>query len=101
MTKENPLNRKIKSGKLLFLLTALLMVTSVKAQLHHSGTIPDNTLPVENIFPFQEQHCHGSTIVELPNRDLLVAWFQGSGERTADDVGIRGARYNHRPCCVF
>jgi len=30
-----------------------------------------DTLLLENIFPFQLQHCHGSTIVELPNRDLL------------------------------
>ena len=37
-----------------------------------------DSLLVENIFPFQLQHCHGSTIVELPNKDLLVAWFQGS-----------------------
>jgi len=32
-------------------------------------------LLTENIFPLQTQHCHGSTIVELPTRDLLVAWF--------------------------
>ena len=30
--------------------------------------------------------------MELPNGDLLAAWFQGSGERTADDVRIMGAR---------
>ncbi len=47
--------------------------------------------PME-IFPLIEQHCHGSTIVELPNGDLLAAWFQGSGERWADDVAIMGAR---------
>jgi predicted neuraminidase len=35
---------------------------------------------------------HSPTIVELPNRDLLVAWYQGSGERRADDVSIMGAR---------
>lgn len=55
-----------------------------------------DSLTVENIFPFQSEHCHGSTIVELPNKDLLVAWFQGSGERTADDVSIKGSRYNHK-----
>ena len=44
------------------------------------------------IFPYQGQHVHGSTIVELPNGDLLSAWFQGSGERWADDVAIMGAR---------
>ncbi len=44
------------------------------------------------IFPTQEEHTHGSTIVELPNGDLLAAWFQGHGERWADDVRIMGAR---------
>jgi len=44
------------------------------------------------IFPAQQQHVHSSSIVELPNGDLFAVWFQGSGERTADDVGIRGAR---------
>ncbi len=46
----------------------------------------------EFIFEPQSEHTHGSSIVELPNGDLLVAWFQGSGERTADDVRIMGAR---------
>ena len=46
----------------------------------------------EIIFPFQDEHTHGSSIVQLPNGDLLAAWFQGSGERTADDVRIMGAR---------
>lgn len=44
------------------------------------------------IFPYQNEHVHGSTIVELPNGDLLSAWFQGSGERWADDVKIIGSR---------
>ncbi len=44
------------------------------------------------IFPPQPQHTHGSSIVSLPNGDILAAWFQGSGERTADDVKIMGAR---------
>lgn len=44
------------------------------------------------IFPLQEKHVHGSTIVSLPGGDLLVAWFSGSGERKEDDVKIRGAR---------
>ncbi|MBP7051302.1 MAG: exo-alpha-sialidase [Phycisphaerae bacterium] len=47
---------------------------------------------IEEIFPSVEQHVHGSTIVALPNGDLLAAWFQGSGERWADDVTIMGAR---------
>ncbi|MCK9402678.1 MAG: exo-alpha-sialidase [Chitinophagaceae bacterium] len=44
------------------------------------------------IFPQQEKHVHASSIVSLPNGDLLAAWFHGSGERTADDVKIMGAR---------
>jgi predicted neuraminidase len=44
------------------------------------------------IFPPVQEHVHGSTVVELPNGDLLAAWFQGSGERWADDVTITGAR---------
>ncbi|GAB3519843.1 hypothetical protein GCM10027442_41940 [Emticicia fontis] len=44
------------------------------------------------IFPTQEKHVHGSSIVSLPNGDFLAVWFQGSGERTADDVRIMGAR---------
>lgn len=46
----------------------------------------------EKVFPLVSEHTHGSTIVELPNGDLLAAWFQGSGERWADDVRIMGAR---------
>ncbi|MBI1320829.1 MAG: neuraminidase (sialidase)-like protein [Candidatus Hydrogenedens sp.] len=46
----------------------------------------------EYIFPPLEKHSHGSSIVELPNGDLLAAWFHGSGERTADDVVVQGAR---------
>ena len=47
----------------------------------------------ELLFPLESWHNHSSSIVELPNRDLLVCWFHGSGERTADDVLIRGARW--------
>ncbi|MFN4147599.1 MAG: exo-alpha-sialidase [Runella sp.] len=50
------------------------------------------TVEKQDIFPLQNQHTHGSTLVELPNGDWLVAWFQGSGERTASDVAIMGAR---------
>jgi len=44
------------------------------------------------LFPIQEQHVHASSLVSLPNGDLLTVWFQGSGERTADDVRLMGAR---------
>src|SRR3954470_10536410 len=48
----------------------------------------------ELIFPLESWHNHSSSIVETPNGDLLVCWFHGSGERTADDVLIRGARFS-------
>lgn len=46
----------------------------------------------ELIFPLQDKHVHGSSIVGLPNGDMLAAWFFGSGERKEDDVKIMGAR---------
>jgi predicted neuraminidase len=60
--------------------------------------MPGNAQPTHNIqkwdiFPFQSQHAHGSTLTELPNGQILAAWFQGSGERQADDVAIMGARF--------
>jgi hypothetical protein len=46
----------------------------------------------EFIFTPEHWHAHASCVVEAPNGDLLACWFQGSGERTADDVKIEGAR---------
>ena len=46
----------------------------------------------ELIFPLEHWHNHASAVVECPNGDLLVCWFHGSGERTADDVKVEGAR---------
>jgi len=64
------------------------------APMAWSQVIPKNEIVLSEslIFPLQKQHAHGSSIVSLPNGDLLAAWFQGSGERTADDVKILGAR---------
>ena len=44
------------------------------------------------IFPGQEKHVHGSSVVALPNGDLLSVWFYGNGERNSDDVKLMGAR---------
>lgn len=46
----------------------------------------------EFIFPLEHWHNHASSIVELPNGELFVTWYNGSGERTADDVKIEAAR---------
>ena len=53
-------------------------------------------LASELIFPLEHWHNHSSSVVELPNGDLFVAWFHGSGERSSDDVVIRGARRNKK-----
>tara|TARA_R110001606_G_scaffold4824_1_gene22722 strand:+ start:17577 stop:18767 length:1191 start_codon:yes stop_codon:yes gene_type:complete len=52
----------------------------------------DFILSQQLIFPPQSEHTHGSSLVLLPNGDKLAVWFQGSGERTADDVRLMGAR---------
>ncbi|NLV41444.1 MAG: neuraminidase (sialidase)-like protein [Candidatus Hydrogenedentes bacterium] len=44
------------------------------------------------IFPVNDQHNHGSSIVQAPNGDLLACWFHGSGERQSDDVMVQGSR---------
>jgi hypothetical protein len=49
-------------------------------------------LESELIFPPEHWHAHASCVVEASNGDLLACWFQGSGERKADDVKIEGAR---------
>src|SRR5688572_1586444 len=46
----------------------------------------------ELVFPLNDKHNHAPGIVEFPNGDLLVSWYRGSGERTADDVLVLGAR---------
>lgn len=74
---------------LLFCMPCLLLFTTGLAQTNIPKVTPvSSTL----IFPPQEKHTHGSSIVSLPNGDFLCAWFMGSGERTADDVKIIGAR---------
>jgi hypothetical protein len=64
----------------------LALVSAVAAPLYKG----------ELIFPLETWHNHSSSVVELPNGDLLVCWFHGSGERTADDVKIEGARWSKR-----
>jgi predicted neuraminidase len=72
--------------RLLTVLLALAVLTMAPAaQSQYSS---------ELLFPPESWHNHSSSIVETPNGDLLVCWFHGSGERTADDVLIRGARWS-------
>ncbi len=53
------------------------------------GETPYTTV---DIFPAGNKHTHSSSIVQCPNGDLLACWYHGSGERTADDVVVQGAR---------
>lgn len=46
----------------------------------------------ELVFPLNKEHNHAPGIVECPNGDLLVSWYRGSGERSADDVRVLGSR---------
>jgi predicted neuraminidase len=57
-----------------------------------SGKGAEPFMTAELIFPLEHWHNHASAIVETPGGDLLVCWFHGSGERTADDVLVQGAR---------
>lgn len=46
----------------------------------------------ELVFPLHPQHNHAPGIAELPNGELIVSWYRGSGERSADDVAVYGSR---------
>ena len=69
---------------------ALLVVLGTGAVAAPQAERPFQTSHL--IFPLEHWHNHGSTVVELPDGSLIVCWFHGSGERTADDVVVRGAR---------
>ncbi|MCC5930724.1 MAG: exo-alpha-sialidase [Cyclobacteriaceae bacterium] len=69
-----------------YLICLTLLLASIV--VYGQGHIEKNYL----IFPFQSQHVHSSSLVSLPNGDLLSVWFQGSGERKSDDVALFGAR---------
>ena len=68
--------------RLLALLIAAGMLTAADKPFHEA----------EFVFPLEHWHNHSSSIVEAPNGDLLVTWYNGSGERSADDVKIEAAR---------
>jgi hypothetical protein len=73
-------------------LRAFALVLALQAAADLSRAADKPFLTSELIFPLEYWHNHGSCIVEAPNGDLIVCWFHGSGERTADDVKVEGAR---------
>lgn len=71
--------------------TALLAVTGLaRSTAPQAAARP--MLTSELVFPLEHWHNHASMVVELPGGDLIACWFHGSGERTADDVVVLGAR---------
>lgn len=78
-----------RSHLCMLILLAFLNAYPASAQ---TGYDNDYVVRQELIFAEQQEHVHGSSLVILPNGDKLVVWFQGSGERTADDVRIMGSR---------
>src|ERR1035437_5014667 len=81
----------MKARRYLFLLSCLTAQVCCAAS-RSAANLDKPFLESELIFPLEHWHNHASCIVETPNGDLLVCWFHGSGERTADDVKIEGAR---------
>lgn len=69
----------------------LLMVATFLAVSTANQAAPEQ-YEAELVFPLHRQHNHAPGIVECPDGDLLVSWYRGSGERSADDVAVYGAR---------
>lgn len=78
----------ISASFIRFLTGFFLLMPLISNSQKNSGS----SFQSELIFPQQEKHVHSSSVVELPNGDLLTCWFEGSGERTANDVAVMGAR---------
>ena len=77
-----------------FIPVSLLLCVLILCQAGYGQSVSADPAIIREllIFPGQEKHVHGSSLVSLPNGDLLAVWFYGSGERTADDVRLMGAR---------
>ena len=76
--------------KLSISLQLLIIVFSCNAQKGNEAILKE-----EFILELQKKHVHSSSILELPNGDLLAVWFSiagNGGERTAEDVKLNGAR---------
>jgi predicted neuraminidase len=76
-------------------LTVLPSAVSGEQGLRRTSDTAKSNSPAysaEFVFPLHAQHNHAPGIAELPNGELIVSWYRGSGERTADDVAVFGAR---------
>ncbi|MEN8227879.1 MAG: sialidase family protein [Bacteroidota bacterium] len=82
-------NRSIST---ILICAAIFMTGTTVAAQKTSTHVNRSKFSSGYIFPFQDLHVHSSSIVELPNGDLMACWFEGSGERTANDVLVKGSR---------
>ena len=57
------------------------------------GETSETAFSSEFIFPLNPKHNHAPGIAELANGELIVSWYRGSGERSADDVAVWGSRW--------
>ncbi|MCP9761582.1 sialidase family protein [Lacihabitans soyangensis] len=73
---------KLARPKIFYFVLFSIQTFAQKSPILHSSLV----------FPLQEKHVHASSLVVLPNEDNLIVWFEGSGERTSDDVKLMGAR---------
>jgi predicted neuraminidase len=71
---------------------ACALSASPPAETAATGTGETATWSAELIFPLHPAHNHAPGLAELPNGELIVSWYRGSGERSADDVAVWGAR---------
>jgi predicted neuraminidase len=70
------------------MLTATIVLTAAAV----FAADPQPAHRAELIFPLHDQHNHAPGIAELPDGQLIVSWYRGSGERSADDVAVYGSR---------
>ncbi|BCS34715.1 hypothetical protein TBR22_A39410 [Luteitalea sp. TBR-22] len=81
------MQRGVTRGRLLAVAAGVVLaLVTVGAQAPSPGRLRS-----ELIFPLEHWHNHSSSIVQHPDGHLLVTWFHGSGERTADDVELQFA----------
>lgn len=81
------MQRGVMRGSLLAGVAAGVVLALVTA----GAQAPAGQLSSELIFPLEHWHNHSSSVVQHPEGHLLVTWFHGSGERTADDVELQYA----------
>src|SRR5687768_771390 len=59
--------------------TGAVLTASIAPAASQAADRPFHT--AELVFPLEHWHNHSSMVVELPDGDLFVCWFHGSGER--------------------